>query len=124
MGDCDVQVYGLRRGAQDKQHVFKFVSVFKWELRKGWDALLSAYLTEFTWGDHVSSRPAVCDMCDALDTVSCAVTGSQLTGAQQVLLGHTCMNIALWLIAHRVLLYMCCNVYTTAGRSVHCHSAI
>ena len=27
---------------------FVFISVFKWEGRKGWDALLEAYLSEFT----------------------------------------------------------------------------
>lgn len=33
---------------------FKFFSVFKWEDRKGWEELLSAYLTEFSSEDKVS----------------------------------------------------------------------
>lgn len=33
---------------------FKFLSVFKWEARKGWDVLLRAYFTEFTGRDNVS----------------------------------------------------------------------
>ena len=32
---------------------YKFLSVFKWEFRKGWDVLLSAFLTEFTADDDV-----------------------------------------------------------------------
>ncbi|KAL6761224.1 hypothetical protein V8C86DRAFT_3088762 [Haematococcus lacustris] len=32
---------------------FTFVSTFKWEMRKGWDVLLSAYLQEFTSDDNV-----------------------------------------------------------------------
>lgn len=34
---------------------FKFLSVFKWEARKGWDVLLRAYFEEFTPGDKVIS---------------------------------------------------------------------
>ncbi len=30
-----------------------FISTFKWEARKGWDVLLSAYLAEFTAADNV-----------------------------------------------------------------------
>jgi hypothetical protein len=30
-----------------------FVSTFKWEMRKGWDILLAAYLQEFTSDDNV-----------------------------------------------------------------------
>ncbi|KAK4766170.1 hypothetical protein SAY87_007812 [Trapa incisa] len=33
---------------------FVFLSVFKWEFRKGWDLLLSAYLKEFDGSDGVS----------------------------------------------------------------------
>jgi glycosyltransferase involved in cell wall biosynthesis len=33
---------------------FKFFSNFKWESRKGWDILFSAYFTAFSRGDHVS----------------------------------------------------------------------
>jgi hypothetical protein len=32
---------------------FKFLSVFKWEARKGWDVLLRAYFEEFTPTDKV-----------------------------------------------------------------------
>ncbi|KAG0495040.1 hypothetical protein HPP92_006034 [Vanilla planifolia] len=32
---------------------FVFLSIFKWELRKGWDVLLRAYLTEFSKTDGV-----------------------------------------------------------------------
>ena len=32
---------------------YRFLAVFKWELRKGWDALLKAYLTEFTHDEPV-----------------------------------------------------------------------
>ncbi|KAF6259241.1 hypothetical protein COO60DRAFT_1700898 [Scenedesmus sp. NREL 46B-D3] len=32
---------------------FVFISAFKWELRKGWDVLLQAYLSEFTAEDDV-----------------------------------------------------------------------
>jgi len=33
---------------------FKFLSIFYWSLRKGWDILLRAYLEEFTKADDVS----------------------------------------------------------------------
>ncbi|KAF7147116.1 hypothetical protein RHSIM_Rhsim03G0096200 [Rhododendron simsii] len=32
---------------------FVFLSIFKWEYRKGWDVLLLAYLKEFSYGDGV-----------------------------------------------------------------------
>uniref|UniRef100_A0A383WC78 Glycosyl transferase family 1 domain-containing protein n=1 Tax=Tetradesmus obliquus TaxID=3088 RepID=A0A383WC78_TETOB len=32
---------------------FVFISAFKWEMRKGWDVLLEAYLSEFTADDDV-----------------------------------------------------------------------
>jgi hypothetical protein len=32
---------------------FVFISAFKWEMRKGWDVLLQAYLSEFTAEDDV-----------------------------------------------------------------------
>jgi len=32
---------------------FKFLSVFKWEARKGWDVLLRAYFEEFQQSDPV-----------------------------------------------------------------------
>lgn len=33
---------------------YKFLSIFKWELRKGWDILLKAYFSEFSRKDKVS----------------------------------------------------------------------
>ncbi|XP_074304197.1 uncharacterized protein LOC141638918 [Silene latifolia] len=33
---------------------FVFLSIFKWEYRKGWDVLLNSYLTEFSQDDFVS----------------------------------------------------------------------
>jgi len=35
-------------------HPFVFLSIFKWEYRKGWDILLSAYLQEFSATDDVA----------------------------------------------------------------------
>ena len=32
----------------DEYSFFKFLSIFKWEKRKGWDVLLTAYFEEFT----------------------------------------------------------------------------
>ena len=32
---------------------FVFISTFKWELRKGWDRLVEAYLAEFSSIDNV-----------------------------------------------------------------------
>lgn len=45
------------------QQRFVFLSIFKWEYRKGWDALLNAYWNAFTVEDRVvlkirSYRPA------------------------------------------------------------------
>lgn len=40
-------------GAGDADHVFRFLSVFKWEKRKGWDVLLRAFFTEFDAEDPV-----------------------------------------------------------------------
>lgn len=36
-----------------KDEKFKFLSIFKWEYRKGWDLLLSAYWNAFTASDNV-----------------------------------------------------------------------
>lgn len=36
------------------ENEFVFLSVFKWEYRKGWDVLLKAYLNEFSSADNVS----------------------------------------------------------------------
>jgi hypothetical protein len=40
------------KGSQPRKP-FVFISAFKWELRKGWDVLLQAYLSEFTADDDV-----------------------------------------------------------------------
>ncbi|GLC73421.1 hypothetical protein PLESTF_001373600 [Pleodorina starrii] len=43
-----VQVFGPPgRHSPDRQRPFAFVSIFKWELRKGYDVLLKAFLQEF-----------------------------------------------------------------------------
>lgn len=36
---------------KEEQRVFKFLSVFKWEFRKGWDVLLEAFCREFDYID-------------------------------------------------------------------------
>lgn len=41
-------------GNSNGKEGFVFLSVFKWEFRKGWDLLLSAYLREFHGADGVS----------------------------------------------------------------------
>eukprot|EP00933_Yihiella_yeosuensis_P071251 TRINITY_DN7945_c0_g1_i1.p1 TRINITY_DN7945_c0_g1~~TRINITY_DN7945_c0_g1_i1.p1 ORF type:complete len:341 (+),score=54.94 TRINITY_DN7945_c0_g1_i1:140-1024(+) len=38
---------------EKKPALFRFLSVFKWEKRKGWDLLLRAYFEEFTYDDPV-----------------------------------------------------------------------
>ncbi|EYU19841.1 hypothetical protein ABFS82_06G082900 [Erythranthe guttata] len=38
----------------DSRKPFVFLSVFKWEYRKGWDVLLRAYLKEYSSGDDVA----------------------------------------------------------------------
>ena len=43
-----------QRWAKGKeQRPFRFLSIFKWEERKGWDVLLTAYLSEFTASDPI-----------------------------------------------------------------------
>ena len=37
-------------------HKFQFLSIFKWEFRKGWDVLLRAYWRAFSGEDHVTLR--------------------------------------------------------------------
>ncbi|XP_057978891.1 uncharacterized protein LOC131165273 [Malania oleifera] len=41
-------------GSSSEKNEFVFLSVFKWEYRKGWDVLLKAYLKEFSWVDGVA----------------------------------------------------------------------
>lgn len=41
-------------GYPDTKDHFKFLSVFKWEARKGWDILSRAFYEEFRKGDNVS----------------------------------------------------------------------
>jgi len=43
---------GKGMGSSGKQR-YRFLSVFKWEARKGWDVLLSAYFQEFSKDDQV-----------------------------------------------------------------------
>mmetsp|Transcript_4227 Transcript_4227/g.9680 ORF Transcript_4227/g.9680 Transcript_4227/m.9680 type:complete len:509 (-) Transcript_4227:102-1628(-) len=40
--------------AGDGNGLFRFLSVFKWEKRKGWDILLRAYFQEFSFNDNVT----------------------------------------------------------------------
>ena len=44
----------LRFGAPDSPQNFKFLSMFKWESRKGWDVLLETFLHTFERRDNVS----------------------------------------------------------------------
>lgn len=43
----------LRSEVVHAQPTFRFLSIFKWEARKGWDALLSAYFLEFATDEAV-----------------------------------------------------------------------
>lgn len=45
---------GRHAGASEDRAEFRFLSVFKWERRKGWDVLLRAYFEEFSGDDPVS----------------------------------------------------------------------
>ncbi|XP_071709592.1 uncharacterized protein [Rutidosis leptorrhynchoides] len=47
-------VLGSDSTGVDTQNPFVFLSVFKWEYRKGWDVLLQSYLKEFDSLDNVS----------------------------------------------------------------------
>lgn len=47
-------VLGSRNKDLDSKAGFVFLSVFKWEYRKGWDVLLKAYLKEFSGIDGVA----------------------------------------------------------------------
>ncbi|KAJ6428744.1 hypothetical protein OIU84_020417 [Salix udensis] len=47
-------VLGSRKKDLDSKTGFVFLSVFKWEYRKGWDVLLKAYLKEFSGIDGVA----------------------------------------------------------------------
>lgn len=47
-------VLGRRNTDRNLEMEFVFLSVFKWEYRKGWDVLLKAYLTEFSGMDGVA----------------------------------------------------------------------
>lgn len=47
-------VLGSRNMDSNSKKEFVFLSVFKWEYRKGWDVLLKAYLKEFSGIDGVS----------------------------------------------------------------------
>eukprot|EP00887_Chlorella_sp_A99_P006237 scaffold3.g6237.t1 len=60
---------GAGRGAA--QEPFVFLSSFKWETRKGWDILLSAFLTEFSAEDPVAL--VLMTKARALGLVACSV---------------------------------------------------
>ncbi|WCJ19129.1 UDP-Glycosyltransferase superfamily protein [Euphorbia peplus] len=47
-------VLGERHRGSNSEKEFVFLSVFKWEYRKGWDVLLKAYLNEFSSSDPVA----------------------------------------------------------------------
>ncbi|KAE8686300.1 Nudix hydrolase [Hibiscus syriacus] len=47
-------VLGAEKPDSSPQKEFVFLSVFKWEFRKGWDVLLKAYLKEFSKDDGVA----------------------------------------------------------------------
>ena len=47
-------VLGRKNARSNSREEFVFLSVFKWEYRKGWDVLLRAYLKEFSSTDGVS----------------------------------------------------------------------
>jgi len=50
-----VDIARFRRGAsQPREQSFRFPSVFRWHLRKGWDVLLKAYLSEFAGHEDVA----------------------------------------------------------------------
>ena len=47
-----------------------FLSIFKWETRKGWDVLLDAYLSEFTGNDPVELHIMTHSLSDGAQGVS------------------------------------------------------
>ncbi|GAV64090.1 Glycos_transf_1 domain-containing protein [Cephalotus follicularis] len=47
-------VLGAKKSNSDSERQFVFLSVFKWEYRKGWDVLFKAYLQEFSKVDGVA----------------------------------------------------------------------
>ena len=48
--DCDCEVFDSEMATTEP---FVFLSIFKWEDRKGWDVLLESYWTAFSSSDHV-----------------------------------------------------------------------
>ncbi|KZV57830.1 hypothetical protein F511_21640 [Dorcoceras hygrometricum] len=52
LGSVATQVLGSDKS--NSRRAFVFLSVFKWEYRKGWDVLLASYLKEFSGRDCVS----------------------------------------------------------------------
>lgn len=48
-----VKVLGSGNYSTSNSKKFVFLSIFKWEFRKGWDVLLSSYLKEFSKNDEV-----------------------------------------------------------------------
>jgi hypothetical protein len=54
-GNAEVAPAAQKTG-EDKNKPFQFLSIFKWELRKGWDVLLRAYWSAFKPDDNVLLR--------------------------------------------------------------------
>lgn len=52
----EVTVIDKEQDGASSRPVFEFLSVFKWERRKGWDVLLDAYWQEFSPDDEVLLR--------------------------------------------------------------------
>ena len=56
-------IFGKRKGQDEtgekKSEPFRFLSVFKWEKRKGWDVLLRAFFEEFSSTDNVDRAKSI-----------------------------------------------------------------
>ncbi|MCO5576470.1 hypothetical protein L7F22_030280 [Adiantum nelumboides] len=48
------RIFGAKNANAVTEDYFIFLSIFKWEYRKGWDRLIEAYLTEFSANDKVA----------------------------------------------------------------------
>lgn len=55
---------------------FRFLSVFKWEARKGWDVLLAAFLSEFGAGEHVELHIVTHEFSTRVDDFRASVRGA------------------------------------------------
>ena len=52
--DLDYKVFYKRGGAPEKPSGYKFLSLFRWNYKKGYDVLIKSFLKEFTYKDDVS----------------------------------------------------------------------